>query len=268
MKNYTITLIASLFGIVFGIFLEPIVENVIIISDENKKSEIYMEISMIAQVVFLFFIFFVIIYFLHTFRRYEKKNEKTTELIMNKLGSSVSYFSVGKKKDKFYDTVGSIIENSEEELLIISSHYIQIDSMPNEISKSFSRKKYYEILNKKIDKNSNYKFKRIIQVPDKSDIFSIDDDMYLDHLNNLSCNNETCPDIRFLKKSPVFSHSTYFLIDRRILLWQIIASDPANGNMYTMGYFLFENMNKKFLNEFLSFFYKVDAHSKLIGKKK
>ncbi len=267
MKSYSVTLIASLFGIIFGFIFEPIIGSIFKkeISDINTA----LLISEIVQIVFMFVIIFLLSYLLYIFTRHHNEFTEANKNVLHKLGADVSYYPVGDNTDNLYKKMSEIVENSHSEVLMISSHYLQVESMPDDrVKNSRARMEFYELIEKKLRKNqdNNYKFKRIIQIPNEMDITDINDSIYIKHMKLLSDYGECVPELICLKQCDVYANSTYYLVDKRILLWQIIGKEPNKDNVFTLGYFIFENMNEDFIKEFSNFFHRIDAHSNLVPK--
>lgn len=268
MKYQWITLLASLFGILFGIIIEPIISEYINSDLNNTDTRIWaMEV---IQSLFLIVLFLIVGYIVLSINKLRNEFSSNHKEILSNIGTNVVYFPINKNKDNFFKKLSESISNSKSEILILSSYLSQEKSTSKIQKGSNHREKYYSSINEKLNNISSerdFKFRRIIQADESVNLKDINDKVFLEHLVCVSRTSEIHPESCQLRLSDRVGYATYFLIDRKILYWEILEVDPYTQEYFTKGYFIFETVDKDFMTDFVRLFKRIEAKSNYIDTK-
>jgi hypothetical protein len=271
-----LSLFIAVSSVVLGIVIGPFIEKWFdpFLSDDTK---VILFFNTIIGILIVSFLVVLSMYL----RWGNKQQEDIIEVFKNidkKIELSATFVSDEPTQEAtgaIYRSVISVLEQAESEILILwrpSKYRSPEESIRSEPWKE-QRERYYRLLIEKCKqrRNSNFIYRRILQIPDAHKIIDgavdssiINDEATTNHCRELLDFAKVNPSVASLKYAPQFSEQTIIIVDRKYVLIAVDVLDPDNQSSAIDSMISFKNTNGDFVNYLHRFFKKVDAHSSMV----
>lgn len=183
----------------------------------------------------------------------------------------IKYIPVGKgKTDEIYKQVFKMLHDAKTEFLILNYHLVrQLEDQvtyDKTAKSSKDRKQYYQSFLKELEKKNpkEFRFCRMIQIPDNSKISNINDALLMKHFKDLVELGEQHAEFASLRKCPIFFEGTYIISDCKEMFWQVAAFNPEEQEYITEGYFILYDPTGELIKNFVNLFYRYEADATLV----
>ncbi|MHC1784121.1 MAG: hypothetical protein AB9891_15435 [Anaerolineaceae bacterium] len=216
---------------------------------------------------------------LHIYLKISEENihvedERVLELIQ-RLGLTVRFhnYNTGRKDVNTFSTAIKYIRNAKEEIFVLDYHpkigvTRYYDRSEEEIK---AREKYYQIIIEKAKEGIHYK--RLIQDPNgpanSVSRSQINDRIFIQHCEHvLNLQTNTTQPKASIKRTSVFlPETTFVIIDKKIIIWEIVVENPDTPeNLRLAGDLIFNDELDEFSKPLSNLFHRIDDGATLITR--